>query len=149
PAGSFAARQEFSQGRPDSLSKLRSVLRFSLVWSMIGINVIRPLQRRLDENTLLMVVGIVVGAAMTVAAWLVFRKKCGYHLQNVPVLLIAPALLCAFTVYDTIVYFFISTDGPAMYSLPDLHNILMLVSSVIVFACTLTVSRCRLKNAFR
>ena len=101
---------------------------------LIGLNVVRPLQRRLDENTVLMIVGIVLGVAAVLAVSLLLRKRCGWYLQNVPMERLSPALCAAFVVYDTVVYLFISTDEPAIRSMDQLHNILVVVSCAAVAA---------------
>ncbi|MCR4643745.1 MAG: hypothetical protein K5697_17180, partial [Lachnospiraceae bacterium] len=49
---------------------------------------------------------------------------------------LAPTLCGAFVLYDTLVYLFISTDEPAIRSVGDLHNILVLIScAAVVCGC--------------
>ena len=115
--------------------KVQSVFGCLLIWvGLIGFNAVRPLQRRLDENTVIMIVGIAVGVIIVLVTMLLLRKKCGWALEQVPMPLLAPALCGAFVLYDTFVYFFISTDEPAFRSVGDLHNILVLISCAAVAA---------------
>ena len=115
--------------------KPKTVFLYLLCWvGLIGLNAVRPLQRRLDENITVMIVGIVLGVAMVLAASLALRKKCGWALEKVPMPRLAPALCAAFVVYDTLVYLFISTDEPAIRSVTDLHNLLVLLSCAAVTA---------------
>lgn len=115
--------------------KPRTVVGFALCWvGLIGCNAVRPLQRRLDENIPLMIIGIVIGVAAVLAVSLLLRKRCGWYLQNVPMDLLSPALCAAFVVYDTIVYLLISTDEPAIRSMDRLHNILVVLSCAAVTA---------------
>lgn len=116
----------------------------ALCWvGLIGLNVVRPLQRRLDENTALMIVGIVVGVIAVAAVALLLHKRCGWYLQNVPMPKLAPALCAAFVVYDTVVYLFISTDEPAISSMNQLHNILVVLSCTAVTAFCVRLYRKR------
>ena len=116
-------------------SKVNSVFRCLLIWvGLIGFNAVRPLQRRLDENIPVMIVGIAVGVIAVLAAMLLLRNQCGWALEKIPMPLQAPALCGAFVLYDTVVYLFISTDEPAVYSIGELHNILVLISCAAVTA---------------
>ena len=124
--------------------KPKTALLFLLCWvGLIGCNVVRPLQRRLDENTAVMIVGIVLGVIAVAAVALALRKRCGWYLQNVPMELLAPMLCAAFVLYDTVVYLFISTDEPAIRSMGQLHNILVVISCAAVTAYCVSVYKKR------
>ena len=115
--------------------KPKTVFLYLLCWvGLIGCNAVRPLQRRLDENTTVMIVGIAVGVIAVAALSLALRKRCGWYLQNVPMARLAPALCAAFVVYDTIVYLFISKDEPAILYMDQLHHILVVISCAAVTA---------------
>ena len=121
---------------PTVPEKPKTALLYLLCWvGLIGVNAVRPLQRRLDENTVLMIVGIVIGVVAVLALSLILRKKCGWALEKVPMPQLAPALCGAFVLYDTLVCLFVSTDEPAIRSVTDLHNILLLVSCISVTVC--------------
>ena len=79
-----------------------------------------------------MIVGIAVGVIIVFSAMLLLRKKCGWALEKEPMPLLAPSLCGAFVLYDTFVYFFISTDEPAVHSAGQLHNVLVLISCCVV-----------------
>ena len=131
---------------PKLPEKPKTVFLYLLCWvGLIGVNVVRPLQRRLDENTAVMIVGIVLGVAAVLAASLALRKKCGWALEKVPMPRLAPALCGAFVAYDTLVYLFVSTDEPAILSVTDLHNLLVLLScaAVTAYCAALYQSRSR------
>ena len=116
-------------------AKAQSVFLCLLIWvGLIGCNVVRPLQRRLDDNLPVMIVGIAVGVIIVLFAMLMLRKKCGWVLEQVPMPLLAPSLCGAFVLYDTFVCFFVSTDEPAVRSAGQLHNVLLLVSCAAVTA---------------
>ena len=124
--------------------KPRTVVGFALCWvGLIGLNAVRPLQRRLDENVPLMIAGIVIGVIAVLAACLLLRIRCGWFLQNVPMERLSPALCAAFVVYDTVVYLFISTDEPAIRSMNQLHNILVVLSCAAVTAYCVRLYRKR------
>ena len=124
--------------------KPKIVVLYLLCWvGLIGFNAVRPLQRRLDENIPVMIAGIAVGVAAVAAVSLLLRKKCGWYLQNVPMERLAPALCGAFVLYDTVVYLFISTDEPAIRSITDLHNVLVVISCVAVTAYCVRVYKKR------
>ena len=119
------------------------LFRYLLIWVwLIGFNAVRPLQRRLDEDTVVMIIGIAVGVIAVVAVSLLLRKKCGWALEHVPMPLLAPSLCGAFVLYDTFVCFFVSTDEPAVYSIGELHNVLVLLSCAAVTAyCAVLLRR--------
>lgn len=126
--------------------KPRFAFCFALCWvGLIGLNAVRPLQRRLDENIPLMIAGIVIGVAAVLAVSLALRKRCGWYLQNVPMDRLAPALCAAFVVYDTVVYLFISTDEPAIRSMDQMHNILVVISCAAVTAWCAALYKKRLE----
>ena len=95
---------------------------------LIGCNAVRPLQRRLDENIPIMIAGIVIGVILVLGVFMLLRKRCGWVFEKIPMPVLAPALCGAFVLYDTLVYLFVSTDEPAIRSVGDLHNILVLIS---------------------
>ncbi len=109
--------------------KPKTALLFLLCWvGHIGCNAVRPLQRRLDENIPIMIAGIVVGVILVLGVFMLLRKRCGWVFEKIPTPVLAPALCGAFVLYDTLVYLFVSTDEPAIRSVGDLHNILVLIS---------------------
>ena len=137
------AQEPLQQKLPE---KPRLVFGYALCWvGLIGLNAVRPLQRRLDENTALMIAGIVIGVAAVLAVSLLLHKRCGWYLQKVPMDLFSPALCAAFVVYDTVVCLFISTDEPVIRSMDQLHNILVVIScaAVTIFCAVLYRRRSR------
>ena len=126
--------------------KTRRIVDYILCWiGLIGINAVRPLQRRLDDNTALMIMGITVGVLAVLTISLFLCRKYGPAFEKIPMPLLSPALCGAFVLYDTLVYLFVSTDEPAVRSLTDLHNILTLAScaAVSVWCCYTVTARKR------